>query len=191
MNVPTKAQEAAELIDRLERLVRASEQAGDLNPAQWEVLRYLARANRFSRTPAALAEYLAATRGTISRSLASLEVKGYVVRNDNPRDGRSVEFVLSVAGQQALARDPLHVLAADLAKAAGADIARLRDVLVRALEEALVRNKRRPFGLCQSCRHFRPNVRPMTATPHHCALLDQPLSEDDSRAICAEQEPAV
>ncbi len=52
MNVPTKAQEAAELIDRLERLVRASEQAGDLNPAQWEVLRYLARANRFSRTPA-------------------------------------------------------------------------------------------------------------------------------------------
>jgi DNA-binding MarR family transcriptional regulator len=38
----------------------------------------ISRANRFSRTPAAVADYLASTRGTVSRTLASLESKGYL-----------------------------------------------------------------------------------------------------------------
>ena len=63
----SEALEVAHLIDRLERLTRFGEQSGDLNPAQWEALRYMGQANRFSRTPAALADYLASTRGTISR----------------------------------------------------------------------------------------------------------------------------
>ncbi|CAH2394963.1 hypothetical protein [Mesorhizobium ventifaucium] len=63
MPVSPEALEAAHLIDRLERLARSGEQSGRLNPAQWDALRYLARANRFSRTPAALANYLASTRG--------------------------------------------------------------------------------------------------------------------------------
>ena len=57
------ALEAAHLIDRLERLARLGDAPGGINPAQWKALRYLARANRFSRTPAALADYLASTRG--------------------------------------------------------------------------------------------------------------------------------
>ena len=47
--------ESTRLINRLERIARAGAGAGALNPAQWEALRYLGRANRFSRTPAALA----------------------------------------------------------------------------------------------------------------------------------------
>jgi DNA-binding MarR family transcriptional regulator len=186
-----EALEAAQLIDRLERLARAGEQVGDLNPAQWEALRYLSRANRFSRTPAALADYLASTRGTVSRTLASLEAKGYVTRADNLRDGRSVEFALSAAGERTLRRDPLVALAKDIGHAAGADVAALRDTLRQTLHNAITRNRGRAFGVCHTCRHFRANVRPSTRTPHHCALLDEPLSESDSHAICAEQEPAV
>ena len=70
---------AASLIDRLGRLMRSGEHAGDLNPAQWEALRYLARANRFSRTPAALAQYLGSTRGTVSQTLIALEDHGRIV----------------------------------------------------------------------------------------------------------------
>jgi predicted transcriptional regulator len=71
-SVSPRAIEAAHLIDRLERLTRAGEGLG-LNPAQWEALRFLARANRFSRSPAAVADYLASTRGTVSQTLIALE----------------------------------------------------------------------------------------------------------------------
>jgi len=190
-SISAEAFEAAQLIDRLERLARAGEQAGDLNPAQWEALRYLSRANRFSRTPAALADYLASTRGTVSRTLASLEAKGYVTRFENMRDGRSVEFVLSAAGERILKHDPLLVLARDIEQASGADVGVVRDALRRTLHEAITRNRGRMFGVCRTCRHFRANVRPATRTRHHCALLDEPLSEGDSRAICVEQEAAA
>ncbi len=72
--------EAAQLIERLDRLVRSGESGHGLNPAQWEALRYLARANRFSRNPAALADYLGSTRGTVSQTLIALEQKGHVAR---------------------------------------------------------------------------------------------------------------
>jgi DNA-binding MarR family transcriptional regulator len=186
-----EALDAAHLIDRLERLARSEEQAGNLNPAQWEALRYLARANRFSRTPAALAEYLASTRGTVSRTLASLEAKGYVSRRPNARDGRSVAFALSSEGERAMTHDPLFALAEDIERAVGCDVAAVRDALRQTLQRAIKRNRGRAFGVCRTCRHFRASVRPSTRTPHHCALLDEPLSESDSRAICAEQETAA
>ncbi len=49
--------EVAHLIDRREPLASGGEATGVVNPAQWEALRFVARAERFSRTPAALAEY--------------------------------------------------------------------------------------------------------------------------------------
>ena len=101
MNAPsTDALEAARLVDRLERLARLDATPDPLNAAQWEALRYLARANRYSRTPAAVADYLASTRGTVSRTLAALEDKGYLQREDNPRDGRSVDFALTARGRK-------------------------------------------------------------------------------------------
>jgi len=188
----TPALEAAHLIDRLERLVRAGEAAGDLNPAQWETLRYFARANRFSRTPAALADYLVATRGTISRTLASLEAKGYLRRAPSSRDGRSVEFDLTAKAAKAMRRDPLVVLARDIEGACGEENAQaLAEGLRASLRMAIARNGGRPFGACFTCRHFRANAHPGSNTPHYCSLLSEPLSQADSHAICVEQKPQV
>lgn len=191
MPISAEALEAAHLIDRLERLARAGERIGGLNPAQWEALRYLARANRFSRTPAALADYLASTRGTVSRTLASLESKGYVSRSSSARDGRSVEFALTPEAKKALRGDPLHSIAHDIEQATGGNAADILESLRRTLRSAIARNEGRAFGGCFSCRHFRSGIRPESRTPHHCALLDAPLSDADSRAICVEQEPAA
>jgi DNA-binding MarR family transcriptional regulator len=191
MSFSTEALEAAHLIDRLERLARAGEQVGQLNPAQWEALRYLARANRFSRTPAALADYLASTRGTVSRTLASLESKGYLSRAASARDGRSVEFALTPEAERALKRDPLHALARDIEQATGGDVTDILNGLRATLRNAIAHNEGRAFGACFSCRHFRAGIRPASRTPHHCALLDEPLSDADSHAICVEQEPAA
>jgi DNA-binding MarR family transcriptional regulator len=58
----------ASLVDRLARAVHCLQYAEGLNPAQWVALRYLGCANRYSRTPTGLAEFLATTKGTASQT---------------------------------------------------------------------------------------------------------------------------
>lgn len=182
------ALKAAHLIERLERLSRSSESGDRLNPAQWQVLRYLAAANRFSRTPAALAEYLASTRGTVSRTIAALEANGYVSRKPNQDDRRGVILSLTAKSEKLLRHNPLLELARTIEEALGDEATRLAEDLSTVLKVAVSRNGRRPFGLCASCRHFRRNAHESPTMPHHCALLDEPLSEPESRLICVEQE---
>ena len=176
---------AALLIERLGRLLRAGDHAGGLAPAQWEALRYFARANRFSRTPAALADYLGATRGTISQTLIALEDKGLVRKAANARDGRSVELSLTRSGRALLDSDSLKDVARDIDASGEAD--GLAQGLEAALHQALVRRGGRAFGVCRTCRHFRPGGRGDKAgKPHHCTLLDEPLSDADASLVCFE-----
>jgi DNA-binding MarR family transcriptional regulator len=189
MQIPEAAIEAAGLIDRIERLGRGGVQIHGLNPAQWEALRYLARANRFSRTPAGLAAYLGSTRGTVSQTLIALEQKGFVMRGANEKDRRSVALGLTAKAHDALAEDPLLGVARDLAEAAGGEVASIADTLKNALRATIRRNGGRPFGLCRTCRHFRHDDAAAGGV-HFCSLLKAPLSEADSRHICFEQEDA-
>ena len=73
------ARETAELLLLLGRLVQAEGYHGDLSPAQWMALRFFARANSFSRTPSAFAEFQATTRGTATQTIKALETGGYLV----------------------------------------------------------------------------------------------------------------
>ena len=186
-NVPALAFEAAQLIDRLERLSRNTDAKTGLNPAQWEALRYIARANRFSRTPMALADYLGSTRGTVSQTLITLEDKGYVMRQPSHRDRRSLDLALTLDGQSALRSDPLIELARDLASGADRKLSVLVDILRATLRAMIHRNGGKAFGACHSCRHFERNVSTSSSSPHRCGLLNEPLSERDSQAICFEQ----
>lgn len=190
MVVSESALEAARLIDRIERLVRSGVTIHGLNPAQWEALRYLARANRFSRTPAGLAAYLGSTRGTVSQTLIALEQKGFVARQASDRDRRSIDLSLTAKGLEALVEDPLLGLARDVAGAAGDEISSIVAMLKRALRSTIRRNGGRPFGLCRTCRHFRRDDDPSRMGPHFCTLLKEPLSETDGAQICLEQEDA-
>ena len=78
----------AALIERIGRLLSTDAHAGGLLPVQWEALRYLGRANRFSRTPAALTAYLGLTKGTVSQTVHVLEAKGLVTKQVDPADRR-------------------------------------------------------------------------------------------------------
>lgn len=189
MSLSAAAIDAAHLIDRLERLARNGATLGGLNPAQWEALRFLARANRFSRTPAALAEYLGSTRGTVSQTLIALEQKGFIERTRSARDGRSIDLALTRQGRKAIEGDPILDLAQTIA-AIGHEARILAELLRTTVQTLVARNGGRAFGACHTCRHFRRNVGKSTK-PHYCALLDQALSDGDSHAICIEQERAV
>lgn len=181
------AAEAARLIDRLDRLVRSGETSHGLNPAQWEALRYLSRANRFSRTPAALADYLGSTRGTVSQTLIVLEQKGHVARVQSRRDRRSVDLDLTERGQAMLADDPIKQLAADLARAGGARLETTVALLRETLARSIARNGGRAFGVCHACRHFA-RLPAGGDSYARCTLLDEPLGQGDANQICAEQE---
>ncbi|MEK7265917.1 MAG: MarR family transcriptional regulator [Pseudomonadota bacterium] len=174
---------AAHLVERLARLLRADEFDAGLNPAQWESLRYLARANRFSRTPAALADYLNSSRGTVSQTLIALEEKGLIEKTKSATDARSFNLALSTAGRSMLASDSEAGLARDLdATGAAAMVAAALD---QALVSALTRRGGKTFGICRTCKHFRRG-----AAAHHCALLDEKLAAQEAEAICAEMEAA-
>lgn len=174
---------AAHLIERLARALRAGDYSAGLNPAQWEALRYLSRANRFSRTPAALASYLGASRGTVSQTLIALESKGLIRKTRSRSDGRSVDIEVAEKGRRVLAEDGERDLARDIA--ACADAAALTADLERVLSQALARRGGKMFGVCKTCRYFRRD-----AAARRCALLDEPLSALEAEAICAEMEAA-
>lgn len=182
-----EARRAADLIERIGRLIQAEEQKSLLNPAQWEALRYLEKANRFSRTPAALAEYLGSTRGTVSQTLIALEKKGCIERRQSPRDRRSVDMTLTDAGRARLAEDPLREFSAHIEATGSGHI--LEEGLTAVLHEAIVQNRSKSFGICKTCRFFRRDEgRAEQSMPHRCGLLDIPLSAEDTEQICAEHE---
>src|ERR1700746_3561413 len=104
------ARATAELLLLVGRLVQAEGYDGELSPAQWMALRFFARANSFSRTPSAFAEFQATTRGTASQAIKALEAGAYLVRQRSEADGRSVSLRLTNKGKKALARDPFEVL---------------------------------------------------------------------------------
>lgn len=178
------------LIERLARLVASANHDSGLKPAQWEALRYLSMANRFSRTPRALSQWLGSTKGTVSQTVISLEKRGLVAKATG-EDRRSVTLELTFAARQILARDPLRQLAAavqTLPENIAVNTGRgLGDVL-----SALIEAKGgRPFGLCRTCRHFSPSATHGQPGPgHFCALLKLPLDETDAGQICIEQEAA-
>lgn len=177
-----------ELIDRLSRLVTARLHADGLVPAHWQALRYLAVANRFSRSPKGLTLFLGATKGTVSQTIIALERKGLVVKSAATDDHRAVRIDLTEAGRAVLERDPLRRLGEVLGGMPEGGAQRLEQALEAALARAITENGGRPFGICAACRHFEGGA---GRRPHRCALLDVELSDDDSRLICLEQEPRV
>ena len=171
------------LINRLGRTIHCRQFAQGLNPAQWESLRFLGRANRYSRTPSALAEYLRTTKGTASQTLKSLEAKGYVCRVPNPKDRRAVRIDITDAGHIVLRRDPLSCLESSAASL-GEDLDSVSRVLGR-LAASLERANGKVFGLCSECTFFCKNADAgAEGGPHQCGLHEEPLSAVDATKIC-------
>lgn len=176
-------------LERLSRLMRACEHDDGLNPAQWEALRYLSRANRFSNSPGALTLYLGATKGTISQTVMALERKGYITKAARPGEKRSVTLSLTPKGAEAMAGDPWKKLSEACGDLGNKTRRRLAKGLRELLEAELQRGRHKSFGLCGTCRFFREKGRDKdNAGPHHCMLLDVPLSTADSARICVEHE---
>jgi DNA-binding MarR family transcriptional regulator len=177
----------ADLIERLGRLLHSELYAEGMPPVQWQALRYLARANRFSCTPTALGLYLGVTKGTVSQTVNALVRKKLVRKDPDPSDRRSLSLALTARGRMLLVRHPAQAVAQALAALPTATREALGDGLSRLLDAMLMRRGGRMFGQCATCRFFRCDA----AGAHRCSLLDVPLSEADSEKICVEFERAA
>ncbi len=177
----------AALLERLSRVLQNEAHADGLKPTQWEALRYLARANRFSRSPSAVTAYLGMTKGTVSQTLNALERKGLIRKKSDPADRRNLQLELTARGAALLRRDPVEALTTAAGRLSAGERRDLSDGLEKTLRAALRRRGGRPFGVCKTCRFFQKNAK--QGAPHRCGLLEVPLSAEDGEKICVEQEP--
>lgn len=171
------------LVTRIARLDAAENWEDDLNPAQIAALQYLARANRFSRAPSHVAEYLGTTRGTTSQTLKALERKGCVTETPSETDRRSISYTLTDAGRAAVARQ--NTLTEVVKGLSAEDQDRLRDTLTVILTASLAANGGRAFGMCETCVHHQ-----RTGTGAFCGLLSLPLAPAETQQICHEHVAA-
>jgi DNA-binding MarR family transcriptional regulator len=160
---------------------RQSAVGAGLLPVQLAILSYLRDANRYSNTPQCLTEYLGLTKGTVSQSLKILEERSWVLRQADEADRRVVRLALSDAGRGVLdsTADDAWLTAAQHLPAGEQE--NLRTLLTRLLASWQQERNGKTFGVCRTCRHFRPGE-----TTHQCGLTGEALSEADSRQICRE-----
>ena len=173
-----------DLIERVARIHAADEWTDDLNPTQRAALSYLARANRFSRTPSNVADFLSATRGTVSQTLKALARKGMIEEVRSQSDRRSISYVPTGKGTEALTRSTV------IEEALSEMSVSTRQMLAQGLEELIRRSLRarggKEFGMCRECRHHRKRK-----TGGFCALLDEQLEPIEAAQICHEYEEAT
>lgn len=176
------------LIERIANLLRNENRktavSFGLQPVHIEALSYLSRCNRYSDTPAAVTEFLGATKGTVSQSLQVLEKKGLIEKTRDLRDKRIQHLRITDGGKNVLSTMvPPPLFHEALLMVQDKTDHNLSDDLTVLLKSLQVSHGSRSFGACYSCAFFNSHE-----GLHQCGLTREPLSEEDSRQICREHE---
>jgi DNA-binding MarR family transcriptional regulator len=177
--------QVAELILQLGRAAYGDSAVGGLTQAQWMALRFFARANRFSRTISAFAEFHATTRGTASQTVKSLVHQGYLTRTRSERDGRSTRFDLTARSLRKLAQDPIQTVVRAAGKMPPAE--QTQTVLsLKQLARAVAEERGRPLvGVCALCGHLRK-----AEGGYQCGLLREALDDRELDELCVRFLPS-
>ena len=171
------------MLNRIARLDAGEGWSGDLNPAQRAAVEYLANANRFSRSPSHVANYLSTTRGTMTQTLKALKQKGYITEGRLENNKRSITYELTNEGRKVVSRS--NILLQTLRKQSQDLLDEVERGLHGILKETIEAGGQKPFGVCRSCRYFNPR-----SAGGFCDLLLVKLSSAETEQICHEQNPA-
>lgn len=166
---------------------QASEEG--LSATQGQILAALATHGALTGTE--LSQRLGVTLPTISDSVRVLVEKALVTKSPDPRHPRASLLSLTKKGAQlgARARSWPEYMAAAVAELPPEEQRAFFSGIVKMIRSLQVQGLIPVSGMCVTCVHFRPNVRP-GATPHHCALVDAPLAGEQLRLDCPEHELA-
>ena len=189
---------AREAVELLVQAARAWYFEGDrhgLRDREWMALRFLGRANRFSRTPSALAGFIGATRATASQIVKTLENKSFLIRKPSHEDKRSVVLCVTSQGEKCLAQhDPInHVLNA-VATLGAEECIGLRDSLREVLNHIDVAQDRVNASICRDCIFLAersPSTGKGRAAPEFvCRFYRAPVSLEETELLCTSFERA-
>lgn len=173
-------------VERISALIRSEERKKctefGLQIVHLQALDYISRCNKYSDTPAALANYLGMTRGTVSQTLLLLEKKGFIKKTTDGNDRRVIHLSLLPEGQDILEKTRLCDLfrqASSILESPGnANYQEALSAVLTALQKS---NKSYTFGLCKTCHYFS-----QVLDGYSCGLTKEPLSLQDSEKICQE-----
>ena len=181
----TTPEAIANAVNRLCRISHSLQFAHGLNPAQWDALRYIARANKYSTTPGNLAEYLGTTKGTVSQTLISLETKGLVKRIRCEADRRKVRLGLTAEGEAMLRIDPIRQIELASAGLPESDRQTVHAVLGAIVDHLCLRKDGPHFGVCGECSHLdRGCGAEACSGACRCGLTGEALRTDELAQIC-------
>lgn len=184
-----KTEQIYEYLERIGNLLRTDTRKSGvekgLQPVQLEALHYLSSCNRYSNTPAAVADYLGLTKGTVSQTLGVLENAGMIEKRPDLKDRRVVHLQLTDLGE-ALIGDliPPKAWKSAMKLIPESEQDSILDTLKRVLRSLQKANQLRSFGVCKTCRHHRVE----SDGAHRCALTLELLQSADIDKICREHE---
>jgi DNA-binding MarR family transcriptional regulator len=185
MELEMDSRVVAEMVLHLGRMASRDGLVEGLTPAQWAALRYIARANRFSRTPSAFAAFHGTTRGTASQTIKSLESHGYLTRIWSEVDRRSCQLVLTDKARAIFVNDNFEALV----RAADALPPSVRGHFVSTLQRMLHQVARErgasTFGTCTSCEHLEgDDCGREGQAPYACGFVGEPLLLKELDDLC-------
>lgn len=178
-----------QLVQRLAVVAQAENRllagSAGLQPVHIDVLRYLARCNRYSNTPAAIGQFLGSTKGTVSQSIKVLQREKLISKLPDANDGRVIRLRLLKKGRDLLERIDRESAMHAAAQSIGADERlTLGNSLTALLRRAQKLNGSKSFGVCSTCRFFER----LDDGGFRCGITAEPLTVDDSTRICVEHE---
>ena len=185
------AREAIELLGQVARILWFEGTKHGMRDREWMALRFLSRANRFSRTPSALASYVGTTRGTASFIIGELERLGYLERKRSAKDKRSVLLSVTQQGKKFLARDPVNGLVDAIAVLDDDGKIRFRDTLRHVLDQPDAAEQRHHTDVCKRCiflREDRTSSENKTTVEFTCRLFRAPIAEAEIDLLCTSFE---
>ena len=179
-----------DLIEYMAALIRSEERKRctelKLQMVHFQILEYLSLCNKYSDTPAAIANYLGMTRGTVSQSLIILEKREFIKKNQDHTDKRVFHIQLLEKGLNTLKKarpTGLFKKAITILEKAPS-ITGGEEIFIEALSALQKANDSQSFGMCKTCKNFTRK-----STGFFCELTQEKLSKSDSEKICQEHIP--
>jgi len=180
----TLAREMIELLLQTARIMEAQASEHDLRAPEWMALRFLARANKISRTPSALADALALTRATTSQIIKLLEDKAFLTRQRSESDGRSVLLRVTRKGERVLADDPLGKVLTIVDELDPDEQATIGQALRRALTSPALNHGQPRVNVCRDCFFLGRNNARSDTEEFTCHLTSATLDAADIDLRC-------
>jgi DNA-binding MarR family transcriptional regulator len=184
------------LADGLTRLAAVARQldwqaaaSAGLSPTQADILRFVANRPEGARLTAAAA-HIGVRKATASDAVTTLETKSLLRKQADASDGRAIALKATAKGAR-IAREWPASFKPIIEGLTDNEQEILLALVVKMIRQLQRRELIAPQRTCVTCRHFRENVAPGTASPHFCAFVGAPMAERHLRVDCPEHESAA